>query len=70
VGLKTAGLAAALALAHSNVLGDVVHAYDEDTVLLSEDLYDVSLLAAVSAAILLCARDDLYEVTFLDFCHD
>jgi hypothetical protein len=52
------------------VLRDEVHALDDDAVLGDEHLDDLALLAAVSAAGLAAARDDLHEVTLLDVGHD
>jgi len=69
-GLDATGLGAALGLADAGVLGDVVHALDDDAVLLGKDLEDLALLAAVSAALGLGARDDLNQVTLLDLRHD
>src|SRR5690606_1969972 len=69
-GLDAARLGATLRLPDAGVLGDVVHALDDDAVLLGQDLEDLALLATVAAALGLGARDDLNQVTLLDFRHD
>jgi hypothetical protein len=51
------------------VLRHEVDALDDDLVLLDQDLDDLALLAAVSAAGLARSRDDLDEVTLLDVRH-
>ena len=65
-GLDATGLRAALGLADADVLGDEVDALDDDAVLLDLHLDDATLLAAVAAASLARAGDDLDEVTLLD----
>ena len=70
VGLDATGLGAALGLADLHVLGDEVDALDEHLVLLHQDLDDATLLAAVSAALLRRAADDLDDVALLDVRHD
>src|SRR5690606_7465202 len=68
--LDAARLGATLRLADAGVLGDVVHALDDDAVALGEDLEDLALLAAVAATLGLGTRDDLNQVTLLDVRHD
>src|SRR5690606_7159417 len=60
--LDAARLGAALRLTDTGVLRDVIDAFDDDTVLLDEDVEDLALLAAVAAALGLGARDDLNQV--------
>jgi hypothetical protein len=69
VGFDAPGFSTALALANPNVLFDVVHALDKDTVLLGKNLNNATLLAAVTTAFLGGASDDLNEVTLFDLCH-
>ena len=57
--LDATGLGAALGLADADVLGDEVDTLDDHAVLLRVDLDDATLLAAVSAAGLGRAADDL-----------
>src|SRR5690606_7938911 len=69
-GLDAAGLRAALRLADARVLGDVVHALDDDAVAAVDDVEHLALLAAVAAAVLLGTGDDLDQVTLLDVRHE
>src|SRR5690606_26859807 len=68
VGLDATGLGAALRLTDAVVLGDVVDALDDHAV--ADDLEHLALLAAVSAALLGGAGDDLNQVTLLDLRHE
>ncbi len=45
----------------AGVLGDVVHAFDDDAVLLGKDVEDLALLAAVAATLLRGTGDDLNQ---------
>src|SRR5690606_15259831 len=69
VGFDAARGRSALGLAHADVLLDVVDALDDDAVAVGEHLNDLALLAAVSAAGLGAARDDLHEVALFYLRH-